>query len=161
MEKQQIELLTRTRENAEQYFYRTQDQEIRRMLPSACKTVEEALEAYDKACLPGATSFGRSIYQVGQYIGDIWCYCINPDESPNAMLSYCIFEKEYWNRGIATAAVEIFLRQVKEQFSLRSMGAFIYTDNIGSMRTLEKNGFACMERFVEEGRESAYYEKDF
>jgi len=159
MKKKQMRLLARTRENAEQYFYRTQDREISRMLPSACKTVEEALAAYDRACLPGAASFGRSIYWEGRYIGDIWCYCMDRDESPNAMLSYCIFEKEYWGRGIATAAVEIFLKQIRDEFSLRSVGAFTYADNVGSARTLEKNGFVRRECFSEDGRESVYYER--
>lgn len=159
MEGRGIELLTRTRENAETYFYKTQEDEICRMLPSVNTTVEQALAAYDKACLPGAASAGRSIYWEGQYIGDVWCYCIDRDETPNAMLSYCIFEKKLWGRGIAAAAVEMFLEYVKEQFSLQSMGAFTYADNVSSQRVLEKNGFACKERFVEDGRESAYYEK--
>ncbi|MDE7352441.1 MAG: hypothetical protein K2O06_05245 [Acetatifactor sp.] len=76
----QVELLERTRENVEIYFYKTQDQEIHRMLPSAVSTVEEALAAYEKACLPGADSFGRCIYWEGRYVGDIWCYCINKEE---------------------------------------------------------------------------------
>lgn len=108
MTQQQIELLVRTRENAEQYFYKTQDNEIHRMLLSANKTVEEALTAYDKASLPGAASFGRSICWEGQYIGDIWRYGIDREETPNAMLSYCIFEREYWDRGVATATVGFF-----------------------------------------------------
>ena len=158
---QRMELLPRTRENAELYFYKTQDEEICAVLPSANKTVEDALAAYDKASLPNAASFGRSIYWEGQYIGDIWCYCIDRDETPNAMLSYCIFEKEYWGRGMATAAVELFLGQIRERFSLRSVGAFTYADNKSSIRVLEKNGFACKERFVEDGRESVYYERNF
>ena len=161
MVRQQIELLPRTRENAELYFYKTQDEEICTVLPSANKTVEEALTAYDKASLPDATSFGRSIYWEGRYIGDIWCYCINRDETPNAMLSYCIFEKEYWGRGMATAAVKLFLGQIRERLSLRSVGAFTYANNESSIRVLEKNGFVCKERFVEDGRESAYYERNF
>lgn len=32
-------------------------------------------------------------------------------------------------------------------------------DNVGSIHVLEKNGFICRERFVEDGRESVYYEK--
>lgn len=160
MVQQQIALLTRTRENAELYFYKTQDEEIRRMLPAVNETVEQALAAYDKASLPGADSFGRSIYWQGRYIGDIWCYCMDRSESPNAMLSYCIFEKEYWGRGAATAAVELFLREIREQFSLRSVGAFTYADNRGSVRVLEKSGFVCKERFTEHGRESVYYERE-
>lgn len=160
MEQRQIALLARTRENAEIYYYKSQDEEIRRMLPSASRTVEEALAAYDQASLPGADSFGRSIYWQGRYIGDIWCYCIDRKETPNAMLSYCVFEKEYWGRGAATAAVEHFLEQIREQFSLRSVGAFTYADNAGSIKVLEKNGFICRERFVEDGRESAYFERE-
>lgn len=159
MKTQRIELLTRTRENAEIYFYKTQDEEICKMLPSVNTTVEQALAAYDEACLPGASSAGRSIYWEGRYIGDVWCYCIDKDETPNAMLSYCIFEKNLWGRGIAAAAVEMFLQYVREQFSLRSIGAFTYADNVGSIHVLEKNGFVCRERFVEDGRESVYYEK--
>lgn len=154
-----MELLPRTRKNAEIYFYRTQEEEIRRMLPSANTTVEQALEAYDKACLPGAASVGRSIYWEGQYIGDVWCYCIDRSETPNAMLSYCIFEKTLWGQGIASAAVRQFLAYVREEFSVQSVGAFTYMDNTGSLHVLEKNGFVCQERFVEDGRESAYYEK--
>jgi len=45
----------------------------------------------------------------GVYIGDIWYYCIDLDDEPNAILSYCIFEKACWNRGIATEAVKLFL----------------------------------------------------
>lgn len=156
----QIELFERTRENAETYFHRTQDWEIGRMLPSAVSTVEEALAAYEKACLPGADSFGRCIYWEGRYVGDIWCYCINKKEHPNAMLSYCIFEKECWGRGIASAAAGAFLKLVKEKFSLESVGAFTYADNTGSGRVLEKNEFVCKERFMEDGRESAYYERN-
>lgn len=158
MEISEIELLERTRENAEIYFCKTRDEEIGRMLPSASATLEQALDAYDRTCLPGAASVGRSIYWRGQYIGDVWCYCINKSETPNAMLSYCIFEKELWGRGIAAAAVRMFLEYVRARFSLCSMGAFTYTDNAGSVRVLEKNGFVCRERFTEDGRESAYYE---
>ena len=156
----QVELLERTREHVEIYFYKTQDQEIHRMLPSAVSTVEEALVAYEKACLPGADSFGRCIYWEGRYVGDIWCYCITKEEHPNAMLSYCIFEKECWGRGTASAAVGAFLKLVKKKFSLESAGAFTYADNAGSRRVLEKNDFVCRELFVQDGRESAYYEKN-
>ncbi len=157
---QRITLLARTRENVQVYFYRTQDAEIRRMLPSANNTVEEALAAYERASLPGADSFGRCIYAEGHYIGDIWCYGIDRGGTLNAMLSYCIFEKEYWKRGVATAAVTLFLEQIKKRFGLRSVGAFTYADNEGSVRVLEKNDFVCKERFEEDGRDSVYYEKE-
>lgn len=158
MESPKIELFDRTRENVEIYFYKTQNEEICRMLPSAITTLEQAMAAYDKAILPGSSSMGRSIYFEGQYIGDVWCYGINKSDVPNAMLSYCIFEKTLWGRGIAAAAVKMFLVCAGQRLSIRSMGAFTYADNIGSLRVLEKNGFLCRERFTEDGRESVYYE---
>lgn len=158
MDTLEIELLDRTRENVEIYFYKTQDEEIGRMLPSANATLGQALAAYDEACLPGAASLGKSVYWQGQYVGDVWCYCINREETPSAMLSYCIFEKKLWGHGIATAAVALFLKYIREHLSLCSIGAFTYANNTGSLRVLEKNGFVCRERFTEDGRESAYYE---
>ena len=67
MDTLEIELLDRTRENVEIYFYKTQDEEIGRMLPSANATLGQALAAYDEACLPGAASLGKSVYWKGQY----------------------------------------------------------------------------------------------
>lgn len=66
------------------------------------------MEDYKKTQLPDADSFGKIILADGNYIGDIWCYSININEEPNAMLSYCIFEKSCWSQGIATKAVGIF-----------------------------------------------------
>jgi RimJ/RimL family protein N-acetyltransferase len=46
--------------------------------------------------------------------------------------------REYWGRGIATSALRIFL----EQESRRPLHARAATDNVGSIRVLEKCGFA-------------------
>ena len=46
-------------------------------------------------------------------------------------------EKSHWGKGIATAALEIFLRIV----TLRPLYARAVKDNIGSLRVLEKCGF--------------------
>ena len=48
----------------------------------------------------------------------------------------------------------------QKRFGLRSVGAFTYADNEGSVRVLEKNDFVCKERFEEDGRDSVYYEKE-
>ena len=42
-------------------------------------------------------------------MGDVWCYCIDKEDTPNAMLSYCVFEKGLWNVGVATKGVALFL----------------------------------------------------
>lgn len=54
--------------------------------------------------------------------------------------------KEYWGRGIATEALRKFLRQVKA----RPLYAGVVRHNLGSIRVLEKSGFALSS---EEGEE--------
>ena len=141
------------------YFEQTQDEQIERMLPRSVESLEQALANFEATLLPGAASFGRTIYADGRYVGDVWCYCIDCEQSPNAMLSYCIFDKVLWGKGAATEAVGLFLQQAVERVSLRSVGAFTFADNKASIRVLEKNGFAVQESFVEDGRESVYLER--
>ena len=154
-----VELRERTEQHVRIYFERTQDPEIQALIPQSAKTVEDAISLFEKTLLPGATSFGRTIYVDNNYAGDIWCYCINHEEEPNAMVSYCLFEKALWNKGIATEATRQFLKEIIERFSLNTIGAFTYCDNIPSIRVLEKNGFMKMEEFTDDGKLSAYFQK--
>jgi len=48
--------------------------------------------------------------------------------------------REFWGRGIATAALAEFLGHDR----VRPLHAFVAAHNIGSMRVLEKNGFVRM-----------------
>lgn len=156
-----ISLHERTEAHVCTYFQHTQDAEITAMLPSSAETVEDALAMFRRTQEPGASSFGRTIYADGVYVGDVWCYAIQQEETPNAMLSYCIFDKNCWGRGVATEAVRLFLAEVKARYGLRRVGAFAYADNAASLRVLEKNGFRCVEEFEEEGCRSAYWEREF
>ena len=142
--KLKLSLRNRTADHVAVYFHNTNQEIFRSVLPQKAKTVEEAIADYEKTLLPSSTSYGRTIYVDGHYIGDVWCYCIDYDDTPNAMISYCIFQTEYWNQGIATEAV----------------GAFTYGDNSPSIRVLEKCGFHRMEEFTEDGRLSYYFELD-
>lgn len=151
----QVELWERTEEHVREYFRRTRDPEIRRMLPGGPETEDAAVENFRQTLRPGASSYGRTIYADGRYVGDVWLYCIHEDE-PDAMLSYCLFDKNLWGGGIATAAVREFLPEAAEKYDLRTIGAFTYAENAGSLRVLEKNGFAVEERFTEDGAESCY-----
>ena len=151
-----IELHKRTADHVRLYFEKTQDAEIERMLPRSVDTIEQALANFEQTLLPEAVSYVKTIYADGCYIGDIWCYCIDPKETPNAMLSYCIFEKEYWSKGAATQAISLFLEDIVLRYELKSIGAFTFADNIASIRVLEKNGFSVQESFVEDGRQSVY-----
>lgn len=120
----EIKLRERTRETVVHYFTHTQTKEIRRFLPQKARTVEEALVDYEKTLLPGAGSFGRSIYFNGSHVGDIWCYGIQK-EDPNAMVSYCVFDKVARGKGVATygkrKGIRLFsaVNTVRKQFICR------------------------------------------
>lgn len=153
----EICLGTRTEETVRIYFERAQDPFIKAVLPQKAQTVEEALRDYEESLRPGASSFGRTILADGVYIGDIWCYGMDPEEEPNAMLSCCIFEERFRNHGIAAEAAKLFLREIRERFGLKTLGAFVYSENAASIRLLEKLGFRLEEEFVEDGRASKYF----
>ncbi len=147
-------LENRTEETVKIYFEKANTPKIKAMLPQKAQTAEEALADYKKTLLPDAGSYGKTIIVNGIYIGDIWCYCIDANEEPNAMLSYCIFEKTYWSRGIATQAVAMFLKEIHTKYGLGTIGAFTYSENSASILVLQKNGFALMEEFSEDGKNS-------
>lgn len=156
-----ITLDERTAQTVAIYFAQTRQPAIQSMLPQKAQSIEEALQDYQETLLPSATSFGRIIQVDGRYIGDVWCYCIDQTRTPNAMLSYCLFDTSYWHQGIATEAVRLFLNEAARRLALKTIGAFVFADNVASIRVLEKLGFSLLEAFSEEGRASRYYQYSF
>lgn len=154
-----ITLEERTAETVAVNFNKTNTPLIRKVLPQKAKTLEEAIQDYKTTLLPGAKSYGRTIHADGIYVGDIWCYGIQHDDIPNAMVSYCIFETDYWKKGIATTAMQLFLQEIIPKYDLHTIGAFTYADNLPSIKVLEKNHFVMMEEFAESGVRSKYYER--
>ena len=151
-----ITLETRTADSVRTYFEKANRPEIKNVLPQKAKTVEEALADYEKTRLPGATSFGQTILADGRYVGDVWCYCINMEDEPNCMVSFCVFELESWSKGIATAALKLFIEAIRAKYGVKTIGAFTYANNLASISVLEKNGFSVMEEFEENGVLSKY-----
>ena len=151
-----ITLGERTAETVRIYFEKANRPEIKKVLPQKAKTVEEALADYEKTRLPGATSFGQTILADGRYVGDIWCYCIDMEDEPNCMVSFCVFELESWSKGIATAALKRFIEAIRAKYGVKTIGAFTYANNLASISVLEKNGFSVMEEFEENGVLSKY-----
>lgn len=154
-----ITLKERTAETVAVYFQKANTPSIRKTLPQKARTLEEALRDFCETQKPGAKSYGRTIWADGQYVGDVWCYGIDLQETPNAMLSYCVFEASCRGRGAASRAAALFLEEIAHSFGVKSMGAFTYGDNLPSIRVLEKNGFRLIEEFEEDGVLSRYYEK--
>ena len=153
----EVSLGERTAETAAVYFKRTRSPAIRKFLPQKARTLEEALADFRKTREPGAESFGRTIRADGQYVGDVWCYCMDRSGDPQAMVSYCVFEQALWGRGVASEALGLFLAELRERFGLERVGAFTFSENAASIRVLEKNGFHREESFTEDGVESGYY----
>ena len=155
-----VTLRDRTAETVAVYFTKAQQPAIKQMLPQKATSVEEALADFAKTQQPGATSYGRTIYADECYIGDVWVYGMDLHDTPNAMLSYCIFEKEMWGRGAATESVRLLLEDVQERLGLKTIGAFTYAANAASIRVLEKNGFVLKETFSEDGELSQFYQRE-
>ena len=151
-------LKSRTAEHVRIYFEKTRDPEIRRMLPQKAQTVEEALADYERTLSEKSASFGMTVYADEKYVGDVWCYCIDLNEEPNCMISYCIFDKDRWSRGIATRAVGKFMQTICGKYNLKTIGAFTFSSNSASIKVLEKNGFTAMEEFEEDGILSKYFQ---
>lgn len=155
-----ITLQERTEDHVRIYFEKASAPEIKKWLPQKAKTVAEAVADFQKSLAPNATSYGKTIYADGRYVGDIWCYCIGEEEEPDAMVSYCVFDKVCWGQGIATQALTLFLKAIKEKYELKHVGAFTYSANKASVQVLLKNGFTMREEFLEDGVMSAYLQKD-
>ena len=151
-----VSLRERTAEHVPIYFERTSDPGILKMMPRKAQTLEEAMADFRKTLLPEATSYGRTIYADGRYVGDIWCYCIDLQEEPNCMLSYCLFDKNCWSKGIASEAVQLFIAEIQQRYLIKTIGAFVFAENKASIRVLEKNGLQVKETFMEDGVESIY-----
>ena len=154
-----IELRERTAEHVGIYWNKVQDEEIKRMLPTRVISLEEALSMFERSLLPGATSYGKVIYADEEYVGDVWCYGIDEESEQSAMLSYTIFEKRLWGRGVATEVVALFLEDIFERFNLNKVGAFTYEEHYASIKVLDKVGFKEIEAFEEAGVYSKYFEK--
>lgn len=155
-----ITLGLRTAETAAVSFARMDNEAIRKTLPMRAQSVEEAVADFHASQSPGASSFGRTILADARHVGDVWCYGIDRTSTPNAMVSYCVFEQPLWGQGAASTALALFLREVGEKYGLNAVGAFTFADNLPSIRVLEKNGFRLMEEFVEDGAASRYYQLD-
>ena len=153
-----ITLEKRTADTVKTYFEKANRPEIKQVLPQKAKSVEEALEDYEQTLLPNAKSYGQTVYVDGKYVGDVWCYCIDLDDEPNCMLSFCVFEPEYWSKGIAATAVNMFIQNIRARYPVKTIGAFTFAQNQASIRVLEKNGFVLMEEFEEDGVLSKYFQ---
>jgi len=78
----------------------------------------------------------QAILYKGKLAGHVLCWKDKYEQKFGYWLG-----REFWGRGIASAAVAEFLKQV----SIRPLFAYVAHHNIGSKRVLEKNGFTLLD----------------
>ena len=116
-------------------FYEHQlDAEAIRMAAFVCEDPKDkvAFDAHWNKILNSSQITQRTIVAEGQVAGHIACY----PHGENMEVTYWL-GREFWGRGLATQALNRMLHLVVD----RPIFARAATDNIGSIRVLQKCGF--------------------
>lgn len=153
-----LSLATRTRQHVEIFWEQTQDSQIQKMFPSHTNSLSHAVKLFEESQKENASSFGQIILIDNCYVGDIWCYSIDEEDEHHAMLSIVIFDKTFWGKGIASATIPLFIKQVFSRYRIEKIGAFTYASNHASRKALQNSGFVEIESFIEDGEKSVYLE---
>jgi RimJ/RimL family protein N-acetyltransferase len=91
---------------------------------------------------PGVTA--RAMVADGALVGSISCFSLEGRD----FVGYWI-GREHWGKGVATRALELLLEEVGR----RPLFARVATENLGSMRVLERCGFEVISRRFSPGDE--------
>ena len=121
-------------------FYEHQlDPEAIRMAAFVCKDPKDkvAFDAHWDKILNSSQNTNRTIVAEGQVAGYISCY----PHGENMEVTYWL-GREFWGRGLATQALNRMLHLVVD----RPILARAATDNIGSIRVLQKCGLKSSEK---------------
>jgi RimJ/RimL family protein N-acetyltransferase len=107
------------------------DPESNRLAGTIPRT-REAFEAHWAKCLPDPRVVARAILRGDDFVGLVSCFVIGDEDH----IGYWI-DRPFWGRGIASRAMELLLLEV----SRRPLYATAATDNLASLRILQKCGF--------------------
>ena len=88
-----------------------------------------------------STTLIKAIDYEGQLVGCISAEVGDFEYNRSAELGYWV-GREHWNKGIATAAVHQFMKQLFEQTDLVRLFVSVVSVNKASIRVLSKNGFS-------------------
>jgi len=105
---------------------------------------ERVLSLYSSGLMWWALEHRRT----GKMIGRCQLAAYDPDDA-HAELTYAL-HSHFWRQGLMTEAARAVLRYGFEELKLNRVSAQVFTDNIGSIRLLEKLGM------VKEGRLRQY-----
>jgi RimJ/RimL family protein N-acetyltransferase len=87
----------------------------------------------------------RTIVDAVAVAGNIGCW----EQDSRLLVGYWV-GREFWGRGLATAALAELVAEIPE----RPLHAWVASSNFGSIRVLEKCGFVEVERRAERGEHS-------
>jgi RimJ/RimL family protein N-acetyltransferase len=91
-----------------------------------------SFDAHWARVLADPSALNRTVVVAGQVAGNVACF----GEPGEREIAYWL-GREFWGRGVATAAVQLLLAEVTE----RPLLAIVAEHNVGSLRVLEKCGF--------------------
>ena len=97
----------------------------------------EAFDAHWRKVLADDSNVIRTIVDDGAVAGNIGCW----EQDGKRLVGYWV-GREFWGRGLATAALSELAAGIPE----RPLHAWVVTSNVGSIRVLEKCGFVEVER---------------
>jgi RimJ/RimL family protein N-acetyltransferase len=123
------------------FYLQQADEEAARMADFPIRT-EEAFYAHWQKIMADPANILRTIEWEGQVSGNIVSFLLEGKREVGYWLG-----REYWGKGIATRALELFLQEVTE----RPLYGFTAHTNPASARVLEKNGFKLKEN-TEKGK---------
>ena len=109
------------------------DPEAARMAAFTSRELPAFMEHWKTKILANPTGCSRVIVEAGQVVGNI----VTWTQAEQRLIGYWL-GREFWGRGLASAAVAEFVAKVDP---LRPIDAFVATSNVGSRRVHEKCGF--------------------
>lgn len=105
----------------------------------------EAFDAHWRRLLADDSLVKRTIVDGGAVAGNIGCW----EQDGRLLVGYWV-GREFWGRGLATAALAELVAEIPE----RPLHAWVASSNVGSIRVLEKCGFVEVERRAEHDEHS-------
>jgi RimJ/RimL family protein N-acetyltransferase len=119
------------------FFAQQLDPVANRMAAFTAKdpTDEERFAAHWAKILGDATTINRTVLVAAEVVGHVACF----EQFGEHEVTYWL-GREFWGKGIATAALAALLREV----SIRPLHARAASDNLASIRVLEKCGFVIV-----------------
>lgn len=57
------------------------------------------------------------------------------------MVSYCVFEKCLWGKGVAVGTPRLFLGQITGKFHVRTVGGFTFAKNTGPIHVMDMSSY--------------------